>query len=381
MLAREPIETFDPAGGYTAEVDAVPPREWCEQVAGFSDANLYQLWHAAADAEPSRGASRLLLRRRGQVVAAAEVRLFTVPFTTRGIAYVRWGPLWRRRGGVESSEVLRQALRTLHDEYVRRRRMVLRIVPRLTLEEHPDAVRVAADEGFARLHRRTPDRTLVLPLHGDLAELRQNLAQKWRNHLNKAEKAGLSVIAGSGLDLFDEFAVVYGEMLRRKGFAPTADLTRHRRLQEALPDNMKMGVLLARHDGRSCAGVIYSALGDTALYLFGATNEAGMRTSASYLLQWETVQRLKARGLRAYDLHGINPESNPGTYSFKKGLAGKTGVTRTFVGPLQACRGSLTDRALLWVEATHERLRAARAAGVRRRSSPAGSGDARESER
>ena len=117
----------------------------------------------------------------------------------------------------------------------------------------------------------------------------------------------------------------------------------------------------ARHEGRLCAGVIYSAMGDTALYLFGATNALGMRTSASYLLQWETMKTLKRLGVRAYDLHGINPVSNPGTYSFKRGLAGRAGSDVSFVGPVQALRGTLVDHLVLRLDQARHRLRAARA--------------------
>jgi lipid II:glycine glycyltransferase (peptidoglycan interpeptide bridge formation enzyme) len=129
---------------------------------------------------------------------------------------------------------------------------------------------------------------------------------------------------------------------------------------------MKMRVLLARHEERLCAGLIYSALGDTALYLFGATNDAGMKTSASYLLQWEAIKRLKADGLSAYDLHGINPELNPGTYHFKKGLAGKKAIEFTFAGQFSAFDDTLGNRAVLAVERARQRLRAWRArAGTR----------------
>jgi hypothetical protein len=372
------------AEGYSVAVDAVSAGDWYEHVGGFSDANLYQLWQQAPDRHGGRPVSRLLLKHREQIVAVAEVRLFTVPFVERGIAYVRWGPLWKRRGDGESLDALRQALRALYNEYVVRRGLVLRIAPRLMIEGGADYASIASEEGFSGLTDRNPERTLLLPLAGDLAELRKKLAQKWRNSLNKAEKSALSVTGGTGLDLFDDFTLVYKEMLRRKGFAPTADIYRHRRLQAVLPDHMKMAVLLARHEGRLCAGVIYSALGDTALYLFGATNEIGMRTSASYLLQWEVLRRLKDQGIRAYDLHGINPDTNPGTYHFKKGLAGRDGTAVTFVSHLQAFDSSFANHLLVRLDRMRQRLRTWRstvAAGERRGARRVTPSDSAEGER
>ena len=126
-------------------------------------------------------------------------------------------------------------------------------------------------------------RTLHMDVSTDLEDTRKSFDRKWRNQLGKAEKSGLTVSSGSGVELFDEFALLYEEMLRRKQFSPTSDFPRHRALQKALPADLKMGIVLAHHENRACAGAIYSAIGDTALYLFGATTESGMRTCASYL--------------------------------------------------------------------------------------------------
>jgi hypothetical protein len=338
------------AEGYSAEVDTVPLADWHGHVSRFRDASIYQAWHHAAGRDGIQGASRLLLRHRGGVVACAEVRLFTVPILRRGLAYVRWGPLWKYAHEVERPEVLRQALRALYNEYVVRRGLILRITPRLALEDSPYLPGLALEEGFSHVPPLTPDRTLRLPLSGSLEDLRKNFGQSWRGHLNKAQRAGLTVTTGTGLELFDDFVPIFNQMLERKGFEPGADIQKHRRLQAALPEHLKMRALVARKDGRPCAGVIYSAIGDTALYLFGATNEIAMQTSAAYLLQWETLRLLKEQGITTYDLHGINPEANPGTYNFKKGLAGKQGTEATFVGQFQAFRASPVNRVLLALE-------------------------------
>jgi hypothetical protein len=59
-----------------------------------------------------------------------------------------------------------------------------------------------------------------------------------------------------------------------------------------------------------------------------------------------------------YDLHGIDPVRNPGTYSFKKGLAGKKGKEVTFVGPCQLFAPSVKNRSLLLVDRVLSRMRA-----------------------
>jgi lipid II:glycine glycyltransferase (peptidoglycan interpeptide bridge formation enzyme) len=71
------------------------------------------------------------------------------------------------------------------------------------------------------------------------------------------------------------------------------------------------------------SGLVGTAMGDTGIYLLGATSDAGMKSKGSYLLQWQMMQQLKARGCRWYDLGGINPDRNPGVYHFKQGLGGQ----------------------------------------------------------
>jgi CelD/BcsL family acetyltransferase involved in cellulose biosynthesis len=202
---------------------------------------------------------------------------------------------------------------------------------------------------------------MLMDLSSPLDDLRKGLAPTWRRHLNKAERAGLTITSGDTLDLFDDFVVVYNEMLARKRFPPGADILKHRRIQIVLPPDLKMGVLIARHEGRLCAGLIYSAVGDTAIYLFGATNEIALQTSAAYLLQWETTKLLRERGIRTYDLNGINPALNPGLYQFKKGLAGRHGKEITFVAQLQGYRGRLVNPSVAWLDRIRHRARISRA--------------------
>jgi hypothetical protein len=349
------------SNGYFAEVDAANDATWRASIVAFRDANLYQVWQGTSVGDRSVGVSRLVLKKNRQVVAAAEIRLFLVPVIGKGIAYVRWGPLWRRPSDPHDADPLehfRQVIRALRNEYVSQRQLVLRLNPRLFIEEHGDCTKILTDEGFSSLPGKVAERSLIMDLAPSLVELRANFDKKWRNCLNKAERGGLTVVRGTSISLFDEFKCIYTEMLRRKRFAPAADIERHRARQASLPPDLRMGILIARDRGVACAGAIYSALGDTAIYLFGATNESGMRTAGAYLVQWELLKTLKERGIRTYDLHGINHELNPGTYRFKKGLAGKTGKEVTFVGPSQAFERSISNHTLLLADRIYRRLQA-----------------------
>jgi lipid II:glycine glycyltransferase (peptidoglycan interpeptide bridge formation enzyme) len=79
---------------------------------------------------------------------------------------------------------------------------------------------------------------------------------------------------------------------------------------------------LARLGDKAVAGHIGAYHGDTAVYLLGAANEAGLKSNASYLLQWRVIEYAKERGCNWYDLGGIDPEGNPDVYRFKMRIGG-----------------------------------------------------------
>ena len=83
-----------------------------------------------------------------------------------------------------------------------------------------------------------------------------------------------------------------------------------------------MRILICEQKGVPVAGIVTSAMGDSAIYLLGATSDDGLNAKGAYLLQWTMIQWLKENGFRWYDLGGIDPQGNPGVYSFKKGLSG-----------------------------------------------------------
>jgi hypothetical protein len=60
-------------------------------------------------------------------------------------------------------------------------------------------------------------------------------------------------------------------------------------------------------------------------------------------VQWAFLEWLKENGFLYYDLNGINPEKNPGTYYFKRGLAGKNGLDLEFLGKFQVVDSILSD--------------------------------------
>jgi lipid II:glycine glycyltransferase (peptidoglycan interpeptide bridge formation enzyme) len=345
--------------GYSAEIVPRDETRWRSIVDGFEDASLYQTWDYDAVRHGEGNLRHCVVSRNGRIVAAAQARVLRLPALPIGAAYVRWGPLWRRRDALADPMDLRMGLRALRNELVLKRGLFLRCYPFLFECEGIDYRAMLAEEGFVAAPGETPQRTLLLALEPSLEELRRNLDHKWRNRLSKAERNGLWCEEGAEDTLFSRFIELYGALLDRKKFKEPNDILEFRRLQQRLPDRHKMRVVLVGSNGGPSCGAVFTAIGTMGLYLFGACNEAGMTTNGSYLAQWKAVQWLKQQGCRHYNLNGINAEKNPGTYHFKSGIAGKTGRDVRYLGRFDAYRGSVTATSIHLLNRAALRLRRA----------------------
>jgi lipid II:glycine glycyltransferase (peptidoglycan interpeptide bridge formation enzyme) len=337
------------------EVDKVTAAEWSDALDLFEDANIYQTWAYGAVRWGRKNLSHLVLKRDGQTVAAAQLRIVAPGNLKCGVAYLRWGPLCHRKQSEPDSEIVRTMATRLREEYVRKRGLFLRVLPNAFLETPRAAVFRSAFEGYESEPFGPTDtyRTLVLDLEPPLETLRKKLDQKWRNQLNRAEKNGLRVVEG-GPEAFQTFLRVYEEMLTRKQFDTSTDVHEFERMQHELPASQRLRVMVCKNEGVPAAGLVATALGNSGVYLFGATSDQGMTAKGSYLLQWLMVKWLKENGIRYYNLGGINPQRNPGVYHFKLGLSGQDLL---YMPPLVSCSNLLSSAFVKAGKMTKGRLR------------------------
>lgn len=306
------------------DVDCATPSEWSEMLDLFDDANLYQTRSYGQVRWGSENLSHLVLRRDREVLGMAQLRIVRPTKFKFGMAYLRWGPLCTRRGQPMDPEVAVRMAEALEEEYVDKRRLFLRVLPN-AFAGSPRAAMVQS-----ALSRFTPEpptadntyRTFVVDLAPSLEDLRSGLDKKWRNQLTRAEKNNLTVVSESGRDQYQAFCKMYEEMRSRKTFDTTVDTEEFGRIQADLPESERMRILLCKANEVPVAGLVASAMGDSAVYLLGATSDEGLNSKGAYLLQWTLIQWMKKNGVRWYDLGGIDPQGNPGVYHFKRGLSG-----------------------------------------------------------
>jgi len=338
--------------------------EWGQVAHAFADYGHRQgpEYCRLAAARSGASAEAVVCVEDGHIVGAANVRVRRVPLLGGGIAYVSGGPMVRlkngEKAGLNAAAALRSTLSALVAEYVRRRGLVLRVAPAMGDRDWDDAQgRAFSDAGF--LPARGPRyRTLIVDLSPDPAPLRAGLQQKWRNCLNSAERQGLTVRDCAGPAGMDEFTSLYSEFQGRKGFHAEFDAEFYAGVQRGADENERLVVQLAEKDGRPVAGHVSVMGGDTCTYLLGATSQEGLKCKAAYLLQWRTMLLARDRGLRSYDLGGIDPEGNSGVYHFKRGMGG---TERIAAGPFELRPRNLRALMALSSESLYRKLRQARA--------------------
>ena len=307
----------------TCDVDTVNDADWDEIAAGFDDVSLEQMAAYTNERWGDRRTSHLLVRRNGEVIAASRIIQHMLPGATTGVAYVKFGPMWRRRGEDADRETYRAILDALAAEYCDRRGLLLSILPRpnpaFATVEHT----LLEELGFARRREfQDPNRYLVdVSLAED--EQRASLGQSWRRNLKKAQSAGLEISMGIDDKKIDQFAHLHARMVDRKNAAHGDALHVLPKLLREAPAALQPKFVIASADEEPVAGAVIALHGDTAYYVYGATNSKALPLRAGYALQWWIVRNLAEGSARWYDLGGSVGDS--GLCQFKSGLVGKRG--------------------------------------------------------
>ena len=306
---------------YRIEINQIDKSEWENQLQLFDDASIYQTWSYGAVQWGQNNLSHLVIKANSDVIAAAQLRVFKLPLLGAGIAYLPWGPMWRRRGQRVKPEIFQLIINALKEEYVIKQGLLLRIRPNIIEENSEEIISILNKEGFQKNWHAQPYKTLMLDLSPTMAEIRKALDQKWRNQLNRAEKNNLQIVEGTSDELYQIFLTLQKEMHERKKYMPGVDYDEFREIQKELPEPLKMMILLCELDGKVLTATIGSWIGNTGIYLLGATGDEGMKMKGAYLSQWRMLEMMKESGCFWYDLGGIDPDNNPGVYHFKSGIS------------------------------------------------------------
>lgn len=332
------MKQLDP--GFIAEVDNIERDSWHDLVLKFDDASFFQTLSYGSIKWGEENLSHLVLKRSDEVVSLAQLRIMELPFFRAGFAYITWGPLWKKKDEKNNILHLQNMLKALYNEYVIRRKYLLRILPKVIYDDEGKIFNIYKEENFSFSH--DPLIPVIIDMALPLDEFRKNLRRKWRQTLNQAEKEKFDFIEGSDDELCEMAIEIIKEMKHRKKFIEFGTQEEIISIHRDLPFKLKLHLALCKYDNESIAVLGWSKIGKTGQLLVAATGTKALKLRAAYTLYWKMAEYFKNHGHVCFDIGSINIKRNPGGYLFKTGLAGKKWTEKKYFGQFDACENHIS---------------------------------------
>lgn len=322
-----------------AFIDQCSQEEWGKSAKDFADYSIYQTcaYQQVRANNDGQEVKRMIVKdKNGEVVLMCHLRIKNIkPFGIK-IGYVQSGPLMLRENN--DLDCLRDALIQLRDLCLNTGLNVLRIVPNLRDDEVGGEIRSLLElSGFKKNLGVAPYRTFMVPLSDSEEEIRSRIHRESQRILRKAEKMQIEIREGTDLGFFETLENLYTGAKERKGFKGL-DSTEFVKTQQMLAQNNKAIVLVAYYNGQPVTAHATTHFGNTAVPILTASNETGLRYGASYLLWWKAYIMAKKKGMKYYDLGGVDPVKNPKGYLFKKRMGGEE---TCYIGGFEVCANFL----------------------------------------
>ena len=203
------------------------------------------------------------------------------------------------------------------------RAALLRIDPEIERDgplDHEGAVRAAlAAAGWRSAPEVQPTTTRVVDLRPDEATLWSDLRKKWRQYVNRARSAGVSIVDAEA-DRLGDFHRIMAETSRRTGTLIRTEAA-YRDIFEAFRPGGDARLLFAEApDGTAQAALLLVRSGPRVVEPYGGMTAAGAESRANYLLKWEAIRSSRDAGATSYDMWGL---VHPGIRQFKAGFGGR----------------------------------------------------------
>jgi peptidoglycan pentaglycine glycine transferase (the first glycine) len=240
-------------------------------------------------------------------------------------AYVPRGPVagaWSAAGAADAAASFAEACRTALPSRAGRVSHV-RIDPEIEEggPQDPDGStrRALRAAGFRPAPPIQPNATRLIDLTADEEALWGELRKKWRQYVNKARTAGITVVDADG-DRLSDFYAIYRETADRAGFLIRTEQA-YRDVWEAYRPHGLARLLFAQTpDGEPVATLFLVRCGARVVEPYGGMTQEGGDSRANYLLKWEAIRTSREQGAISYDLWGL---ATGGIAHFKTGFGGR----------------------------------------------------------
>ena len=302
--------------GVSISWDATTARQWDAWIDRIDQSTIEQTWaygEALVGVTPYVPVHGVIYSRRA-VIGVVQVVEWRIAGIIRVVKIVR-GPLFLETANGDERET---TYRLISERYSLARFDLVLWTPELL--DTPDARTLLRDLAFRQMI--TGYSSIWLDLSRKESELRARLNQKWRNQLVQAEDTGLRIrLAHGGAALEWLLTRHEGHRRRRRLRVPAAPFVLAMSL--AMRNKQSTLAFTAYSGSEPVAAILVFRHGKSATYYMAWTGPEGRRKHAHNLLLWHALRELRSRGVRWFDLGGVDGLSMPGVSRFKMGLGGR----------------------------------------------------------
>jgi peptidoglycan pentaglycine glycine transferase (the first glycine) len=283
--------------------DNVPVQAWDYALVGLRGHPLQSaLWGDARRKVDGMDDRRWMATRNGEAVWLARIERRRVP--GGWIGWMPRGPTGDVSSGPDFPALVQQALR--------KEGVVL-----LVTDQWAERPAVAHNRQAGR------PRTIWIDLSCGSEALWKNLDKQWRYGVGRAHRLGVTVDVAAGAGEIARFAALCNTVAENKGFRLPGSAALMEELLRQAGGDVEARLFLAHFEGAMSAGAFVIRCGRSLHYIWGAIDRSMAQVRAGEAVQWAAIEWAIAQGCTRYDLEGIDPEENLGTYAFKKKMGGR----------------------------------------------------------
>ncbi len=251
-----------------------------------------------------------------------------IAFLTRKVPGL--GELWYtpKGPGVKSLAQLKEFIDQVRTYVTDKNVFMVKVEPDLLIADAPKAKLENLGLVKSQFNLQWNQATTLVDLGPSEDEILAGFKQKTRYNIRLAARKGVEV---APVELSPKnMATMYGLLKatqERNGFYMRSQSYLEGFWQAYAKAGMGQ-LFFATHEGEVLSGLFALYLGKKGLYKDGGSTRAKANLMAPYVMQWEVMKWLKARGVVEYDLHGMPPKAeleNPnhplaGLVQFKSGF-------------------------------------------------------------
>jgi len=164
--------------------------------------------------------------------------------------------------------------------------------------------------------------TIWIDLTQDKQTFRSDLKKNWRGSLKKLEATDVTVEwdeTGQSLPWLLKRYEIDKAQRRYDGASPKF----LRVLGRIFADNQHILIGRSIKEERCVSSILILCHGTSATYQVGWTSDEGRKICTHHGLLWQAMLTLKSRGIKDFDLGGLNDKSASGVGKFKRGMGGE----------------------------------------------------------